>query len=146
MPCVPEYAREYLSELKTPYTQQDVENILKEQLLREKQASKNAPLIFCDTEPINIKVWCEHVFGSCAEWINDEINDHRYDLYLLTRPDLPWEYDPLRENPEKGPFFFDWYLKILKSISANYIVIGGDTTTRFKTAVDAVQQTVDASK
>ncbi|HEX5000939.1 MAG TPA: ATP-binding protein [Bacteroidia bacterium] len=145
-PWVPEYAREYLSNLTSPYTQTDVEHILKEQLNREKQTGKNAPLVFCDTEPINIKVWCEHVFGSCAGWINDEIYNHPYDLYLLTRPDLPWEYDPLRENPEKGQFFFDWYLRILQSISADYVIIEGDSKKRLQTAVDAVQKIISKRK
>ncbi len=39
-------------------------------------------------------------------------------------PDLPWEYDPVRENPHIRDYLFDWYVqdgnKIILSYMGNY--------------------------
>ena len=36
-------------------------------------------------------------FNKCEKWILDTKDNYTY--YLLCRPDIPWEPDPLRENP-----------------------------------------------
>jgi NadR type nicotinamide-nucleotide adenylyltransferase len=137
-PCIQEYARSYLQSLTRPYTIEDIERIAVKQLELETAAAKIYPVLFCDTEFINFKVWCEHVFGSCPAWINNQVFQAPYDLYLLTQPDLPWEYDPLRENPEKGQFFFDWYKRLLTENGYRFVEIGGKENERLQQAIKAV--------
>jgi NadR type nicotinamide-nucleotide adenylyltransferase len=139
-PCVEEYARSYLQTLDRPYTLDDIEKIAEMQLHLESAASETAPVLFCDTEFINFKVWCEHVFGNCPAWIKNQITNAPYDLYLLTRADLPWEYDALRENPEKGQFFFDWYKRHLVENNFHFVEIGGSAEQRMQSAVAAILQ------
>jgi NadR type nicotinamide-nucleotide adenylyltransferase len=136
---VKEYAREYLSILKSKYTLTDILTIAKEQLELEKNALKKAnKIIFADTELIISKVWCEDVFNVCPDWISQNIQSHKYDLYLLTYPDLLWEADPLRENPNRRIYFYDLYEKELNAIQANYAIIKGEQDQRLKNCISSI--------
>ena len=137
---IKEYSREYLSTISAKYTLSDVLIIAKTQLEQEKKALQTAnKFIFADTELILSKVWCEDVFKVCPDWILKNILPHKYDLYLLTYPDLPWEEDTVRENGNRRHFFYDWYEKELKAINANYIVIKGENEERQKNCISAIE-------
>jgi len=138
---IPEHSREYLAELDHKYTLDDVVNIYSTQFDTESsQLKKSNKLIFIDTEFIIAKVWCEHVFGICPGYISEMIHDHPYDLYLLTYPDLPWVYDPLRENPGKGDYFFSVYKNILEQNNLNFSVIKGSGQQRTDSAISSVNE------
>ncbi len=138
---VPEFARIYLKELEQPYTIDDIQHIYKIQFEQEKQLSATAnKFIFTDTEFLIAKVWCEHAFANCPAYVNEMIVKHPYDLYLLTAPDLPWEYDPLRENPGKGDFFFDWYKRLLEEYNFKYAVVSGQGENRLSCAVQIIDE------
>jgi NadR type nicotinamide-nucleotide adenylyltransferase len=137
---VKEYAREYLSELAAKYTLNDILIIAREQLEQEKKALSTANnFLFADTELIISKVWCEDVFELCPNWITEKLIENKYDLYLLTYPDLPWEADELRENPNRRKFLFEWYEKELISIQANYTIIKGEDEQRFINCLAAIE-------
>jgi NadR type nicotinamide-nucleotide adenylyltransferase len=144
---VKEYAREYLAEINRKYTLDDIVEIAKQQLQKEEEQVKIANnFIFIDTEFINAKVWCMDVFNTCPTFISDTIIKHKYDLFLLTYPDLVWEPDPLRENPNRRTFFFNWYEQELKSINANYTVIKGLNETRLNNCINAIENYLSESK
>lgn len=144
---VKEYAREYLNNINRKYTLEDILEIAQEQFKQEQELIKKAnKFIFVDTELINNKVWCLDVFKTCPAWIEESIIKHKYDLYLLTYPDLPWEPDPLRENPERRDFFFNWYEKELKLIDANYAVIKGIGEERVKNSIQIIENIIPNQK
>ncbi len=137
---VKEYAREYLSNLIKKYTLDDIVNIAQTQLKQEQKLIEHAKqFIFVDTELIISKVWCEDVFKTCPDWILQNITHYQYDYYLLTYPDLPWKNDPLRENPNRREFFFNWYEKELKTIHANYTIIKGIGQNRLNKSIQAIE-------
>jgi NadR type nicotinamide-nucleotide adenylyltransferase len=141
---VPEFAREYLSKTKGTYALQDIVTIYKEQYSHESELTLHAnKLIFTDTEAIIAKVWCEHVYGFCPDEITQLIQQKPYDFYLLTSPDLPWEPDPLRENPGKGEFFFKWYKNILNELKLPYGTVSGIGERRLKNAIHIMEQALD---
>lgn len=138
---IPEYSRTYLKKLNRQYTLEDVVHIAKEQFRQEKEALTTANrFLFIDTELIVAKVWCEDVFHTCPPWIGETLLKHPYDLYLLTYPDLPWEEDPVRENPHRRIFFYDWYERELKKINATYTAINGSGEIRLQNAIAAVEK------
>ena len=141
--CVQEYSREYLASIDRKYTLDDIVIIAKHQLQRENEASTIAnTFIFADTELILSKVWCEDVFKTCPGWISENIIPYKYDFYLLTSPDIPWEEDLVRENPHRRPFFFDWYERELKLINANYTVIKGQGEERLLNCIRAIENQI----
>lgn len=138
---VKECAREYLSKINRKYTLDDVLKIAETQLWQEQESLSSAnKFIFADTELIISKVWCEDVFNTCPKWILQNIKDHKYDLYLLTYPDLRWEKDPLRENPNRRYFFFNWYERELIKINATYSIIRGTDTVRLQNALEQIEK------
>lgn len=137
---VPEYAREYLNEVGWKYSMQDIIRIYNRQYELESEQIPHADkIIFTDTEAIIAKVWCEHVYGMCPDEITELIQHKPYDFYLLTFPDLPWEPDPLRENPGKGEFFFEWYKRLLEEFNLPYGIVSGTGMLRTQNAIKLLE-------
>jgi NadR type nicotinamide-nucleotide adenylyltransferase len=146
----PEYAREYLEEHGPRYTLPDLEAIAKGQLRAEAAAEAEArhqgrPVFFCDTDLLVIKIWAEHAFGHCPDWIQQRIAGQHYDLVLLLGVDLPWEPDPLREHPHLRQHFHQLYQHELQAQQSNFTEISGPPAQRLAQAclrVDALLQNV----
>jgi len=135
---VPEYAREHLKDIGRNYTLEDINIIAKGQLLWEAQfeMATDKALLFCDTDLLVTKIWAEVVFGQCPEWIEQMFVEHQYDLYLLCYPDLEWQPDPLRENPDDREYLFRLYEQELKEQKFPYAVVKGEGDQRLKNAVN----------
>ena len=140
---VPEYARELISKLNRPYTKEDIIFCAEQQLKSEKQiALKANKILFSDSEFIILKVWLLDVFGECPEWIEKNIAENKYDLYLLTSPDIPFIDDPVRENPNRRQFFFEWYKSELDKRKFRYEIIEGLKESRIKNAIQSVKKCI----
>lgn len=136
---VEEYAREYIDKLGREYNKEDILIIAKTQLEKEKEIEKSAnKIMFSDTELIVTKIWSEHKYKTCDEWILENISTHKYGLYLLCNIDLPWEYDVQREHPHLREYLFNLYLNELKSRNFNYSIVSGINEQRLKCAINAV--------
>jgi nicotinamide riboside kinase len=99
VPLVPEVARDYL-EGRRDYVAEDVLEIARRQLAAEAAALVAAPgLVIADTDLLVIRIWWEERFGELPEEIVQGLAARSERVYLLAEPDLPWEPDPLRENP-----------------------------------------------
>ena len=133
-PCVPEYARAYLAGRRPPYALADLEAIARGQLAAEAQVAATGRVVFCDTDLLVIKIWAEHAFGHCPDWIARRVAQQRYDLVLLLGVDVPWEPDPLREHPHLRQHFYRLYKRELAHGAANFAEIWGPPARRFATA------------
>ena len=140
---VPEYARDYIDNLKTPYNKQDVENIAKGQLKSIKDIEKHADkLIICDTELIVIKIWLDVKYGECPQWILNEVQKQNFDLYLLCYPDIPWVYDKQREHPNLREYLFNLYENELQKNNFNYHIIKGNIEERMSEAYKKINKLI----
>jgi NadR type nicotinamide-nucleotide adenylyltransferase len=138
---VPEYAREYLENIKHPYEETDILKIAQGQLNAEQSKINQArDFLFCDTELIVTKIWSEVKYNHCDPWILTTIDTHRYDLFLLCDIDLPWEPDPLREHPEKREFLFDLYYKELIRRKLPFDIVNGEGKVRVTNAITFIQR------
>ena len=138
---VPEYARSYLENKGAQYSATDVEHIAREQLKLEQHYLQQAnKILLCDTSLLVIKVWLEYVYGTCPQWILEEINEIHYDLYLLTAIDLKWQPDPLRENPNDREELFDIYLKELQGLNSPFKIVEGVENQRVSSAVETIDK------
>lgn len=120
---VPEFAREYMEALAPnyDYTYEDVVAIARHQV--EEIVSLSSTLVFFDTELIITKVWFLHKFGKCPEFLLDAIQRYKMDVYLLCYPDMPWQPDPVRENPDIRDYLFDWYEREIQLLEVPYYVV-----------------------
>ena len=142
----PEFAREYLADSGLHYTPEDLEEIARGQLLAEATAGAHAHrILFCDTDLLVIKIWAEHAFGFCPEWILQCIDQQQYDLVLLMGVDLPWQPDPLREHPHLRQHFYDLYKRELSERMSNFAEISGDMERRFAQACFLIDELLRTS-
>ena len=138
---VPEFARVHLLNIGRAYNYADILEIAQKQQASEKVFESLAKkILFSDTELLVTKIWCEVKYGTCHPWILDAIEKQDYDLYLLMDIDLPWEFDPLREHPDKRKFLFEYYKSELEKYGFNYRVVSGSDDVRFKNALGYVEQ------
>lgn len=134
---VTEYAREYFANFKGTYQMADVENIALGQLKSENtainQLHENETLI-ADTDLTVIEIWLEHKYGCCPFWIKEHNRKAIFDAYLLMKPDLAWEYDPLRESEHNRDELFEMYEQLFIKCGKKYRIISG--TNRLEQAQD----------
>ncbi len=144
-PWVEEYARAYLYKLGRPYDQIDLVKIAHGQLRMEDEWVYDADkLLICDTNLIVIKIWSENKYGTCSPEILKRMAERKYDLYLLTNIDIPWEADPQREHPDKREHFWQIYKNEIQQTGIPFVEIAGERETRRKTAVEAIDKMLNA--
>ena len=138
---IPEFAREYIENLPHHYTFEDIEAIAKAQVKQYRlTGNSSAEIFFFDTWLIITKVWFNWVFQKMPEWLDMEIRNCPMDLFLLCRPDLPWEADPVRENGGENRLkLFELYREELKHYGFNFVEIGGVGEERLNNAIAAVR-------
>ncbi|HMQ08745.1 MAG TPA: ATP-binding protein [Saprospiraceae bacterium] len=139
LPMVPEYARQYLSDMKKPYTLIDLEDIARKQTQMENELGKNFKTIICDTDLLTIIIWALEKFGECPEWIVDKWKSQNHRGYLLCLPDIEWHHDEQRENPVDREVIFEKYKKWLMENGKEFHMIYGMDQTRFANAARAVR-------
>ncbi len=141
---VKEYARDYLNDLKRDYKETDLPAIARGQILEEdkKTAQSTHPYLFCDTDLYVIKVWSEHKYNHCDNWILQQIARRPYDLYLLTYIDTPWEPDPQREypDPKMRQYFYDTYKDIVINSGVLWTDIRGNPQKRLQQSIAAIEK------
>jgi NadR type nicotinamide-nucleotide adenylyltransferase len=136
---VPEYAREYLLKVNRPYRYKDILKIARGQKALEEALLPSArQYLFCDTDFIVLKVWCEDKYGKCHRFIREQVKNNVYDLYLLTDIDFPWSWDPLREDPHRREYLFRLYLSELEINHFPYQVVSGSNDQRLANAIRSV--------
>ena len=64
--------------------------------------------------------------------------ERHYDLWLLCKPDMPWQADPLRENPHDRDRLFGVYEGMLKWLEKPYVIMQGDREQRLADASKAI--------
>jgi nicotinamide riboside kinase len=118
-----EYAREYMESLAPSYeyTYDDVVAIAKHQV--EQLQSLSDELQIFDTELIITEVWFMHKFGKCPDFLHEALLRYPMDVYLLCYPDMPWQPDPVRENPNNREYLFDWYEREIQALNIPYYII-----------------------
>lgn len=138
---VPEYARTYVETLNRPYTYADVEIIAKTQIKEfEKAVYSQQKYVFFDTFLIITHVWFLHVYKHEPKWIESAIKNCNVDLYLLCKPNITWEYDPVRENPTNRDFLYDWYKRELIRYGKKFIEIDQIGKKRSQQAIESVKK------
>ena len=145
LPSAPEYARFYL-EKHGPQT--DLPLLIRlsglHRAYQREQVTPDALLGIFDTDLINYKIWAEEVFGKCPEEIERGIAEEAGHVYLLCAPDIPWEPDPLRENPYDRERIFELHRKEIERLGRRYEIVRGAGDARLVCAEAAVKRLSDA--
>ena len=130
---VPEMARIFPPVVGRRYTEPDLLLLAHEQVKAEQQgASRNGDLVVCDTDILTICIWSEEVFGNVDPMLIELLRNTPYDHRFLCTPEMPWEADPLRENPFDRDRLFAVYERWLERFDLPYTIISGPLDHRLK--------------
>ena len=130
VPLVEEVSRRYLAGRQT-YSAEDVLAIGRLQQDAERAAlDAAAPLVIADTDITVIQVWWEEKYGELHPWIRSALAGRSPRRYLLPQPDLPWEADPLRENPHDRERLHERYRQILQCSAFPFAEVAGQGEAR----------------
>lgn len=138
IPYALEFARFYLEKHGPDYDDELLRKMahLHRDWQRE-QVPPSAPLGIFDTDLINYKIWAEEVFGKCPPEIIEGIEAEAEHVYLLCAPDLPWEPDPLRENPTDRDRLFELHRAEIERLGRRYEIVRGTGDERLACAKEA---------
>ena len=143
---VAEYAREYLqnkwnNKRKTCENSDLLPIAIGQMNLENKLVKKADKILICDTDLLETKVYSEEYYGGAVDPLLEKAAaENKYDLYLLTYIDTPWEADDLRDKPQERLEMFNAFENALKKYDRPYIMLKGDKKTRLKAAVKAIDE------
>ena len=137
-----EAAREYLEARDGMYEYGDLKIIGEQQWKSENHWAKDPGWYWCDTDLLTIIIWSLDKFGKVEpdlvkKW---EYQTNKKRFYFLCSPDIPWEYDSLRENPTDRARIFDIYRSFLERYNLSYTVLKGDVPTRLDLIANIFQK------
>jgi NadR type nicotinamide-nucleotide adenylyltransferase len=132
---VPEYARTYLQQTNGYYQQPDLLYIAQGQYHAQIASCLTAPLphpdvVIWDTDLLVIKIWSEVKYGNCHPDIVAWWQRSLPSVYILCQPDIPWQYDELRENPNDRWELFSLYRQALDACGVPYLIVQGTPAQR----------------
>lgn len=137
-PLVSEAARDYLRG-RTNYDRDDVLAIARAQLAAEHSALERAESVaVADTDLTVIQVWWQEKYGELDPWLIEALARRTPRRYLLPQPDLPWEFDPLRESPHDRERLHERYRALLEADLFPFAEVFGLGEARFEGAREAV--------
>lgn len=133
---IPEFARTYLEENGPDYEVEDLD-IMVQGHADSIQNSKNS-LIIVDTDFVVFKVWSEYKYERASALIHRLMSENWFDLHVLCAPDIPWEPDALRENPNDRNELFQRYVEALEMYRKEYVIVEGSHEKRIKKVQEAL--------
>lgn len=141
---VPEYARDYIASLQRPYGYEDVTHVAEKQI-NDYQifSSRNSKMVIFDTWLIITKIWFQVLYERYPVWIDEAIKQLKIDLYLICKPDIPWEPDEIRENGgEMRDVLYQRYIREVQLTGSPYRIIEGAGPDRYINAEKALESVI----
>lgn len=146
----PEYARQYLqnkwnNERKTCENADLIPIAIGQMKLENELAKKADKVLICDTDLLETKIYSEEYYGG---FVNPELEkaaiNNKYDLYLLTYIDTPWEEDDLRDRPDQRLEMFKAFENALIKYNRPYIILKGDRKKRIEDAINKIDNILNS--
>ena len=123
------------------YTPKDLLVILRSYINRE-DANLSDTTLFLDTDLQNLFLWWQEKYGPAPRKLIQAYKAQTDRFFLLCRPDLPWVFDPLRENPNDRERLFGLYYRDLVNRKLPFAIIDGDGEGRLEMSIESVAANV----
>ncbi|MCR9258107.1 MAG: ATP-binding protein [Pseudomonadaceae bacterium] len=144
-PGVTETSRVYLQG-RVGYQPSDLLQIAQQQQAAEGAVLASAPtLAIADTDLQVVYIWWQERFGPAPEVLQEAYAQQSPRHYLLCKPDLPWEADPLRENPADRERLWEVYRQDLSARQLAFSIIEGVGQQRLDNALRAIRQVLSGA-
>lgn len=137
---IPEYARKYIATLDRPYVKEDLDRIARQQIIEWNQ-NRDISSIF-DTDVLTTLIWYKEKYGAVPDYMREHWLCQKGTIYLLCKPDLPWQPDPLRENPNDRDRLFEIYFHYLNAYGKPFKIVSGMEEARNTSAKEFVSRLI----
>ena len=127
---IEEFARTYLEKHGPEYSIDDLDIMADGHAKTILERSEALQLV--DTDFIVFKIWSEYKYGAASPLIHRLVSENWFRLHVLCAPDIPWESDKLRENPDDRDALFVRYVETLEKLKKPYIIVEGTQEKRVK--------------
>lgn len=152
-PWIAEFARDYLARRQLAgrqgYEAADLIAIAEGQWAAEQAAAATSALVVADTDLLVVRVWYEVRYGLRDARLDERVAAmlaaRRRRLYLVPRPDMPWEPDPLREHPHARDALHERHLSLLGELRVAHVELTGSREDRLERALRAIASAASAS-
>lgn len=115
------------------YQLDDVLAIGREQNRREEVAlGSTSSWVVADTDLLVIRIWLQERFNAWPEELVKLWERQAPRAWILTRPDIPWEPDPLRVNPHDRERLHALYRQHLSALQIPWLEVGGTVESRLQ--------------
>lgn len=142
-PVIEDLSRSMAPENPHRYDAGHIEKIGRAYQARERALRESGTAVFLsDTEWLNLILWFEFKAWKVPDWIEEEWLHSGSRLYLLCKPDIPWQHDPLREMPDHTSRLnlFEAYRKRLEKTEIRWTLVEGDAELRSKSAKNTLTE------
>ena len=122
------------------YDLDDVITIGREQNRRESAALQlTSGWVVADTDLLVIRIWLQERFHVWPVELEQLWCLQTPRVWILTAPDIPWEPDPLRENPHDRERLHGLYRQYLSASKTRWVEVSGSTESRLQQALRFVR-------
>jgi len=140
---VPEYGRLYTERLKDGgintftyhWRTEEFVHIAKQQQKEEDRLAKEANrVLICDTDALATAIWHQRYVGVWSKEVEQIAERRRYDLYLLTDCEIPFEQDGVRDGQHIRRWMTHRFTEELAKRGYRWVLIKGDPEQRLARA------------
>lgn len=133
---IDEYSRKYFSSHDfSKCNLKDLEIIAQNQF-DNFSLPKEFNFLISDTEMITMEIWAKDKYSEIPNVIAKLRKKQHFDLYVLSTPDFPWKYDPLRQDYNRRDYLFQIYKQELENSNCTYIIVKGKISNRISTVIE----------
>lgn len=141
---VPEYGRAVSEERLAAgtfgaWSDADFLAIARRQQADEDAAARRAgPVLICDTDALATCIWQERYRGRSTPDVEAVAAARGYDLYILTRDDVPFAQDGVRDGEHLRTWMHDRLVERLMETRREWLLVSGPPDERVEQALAAV--------
>lgn len=141
---VPEYGREYCVEkwkhgYTDTWTTEEFVTIAREQARLEDEAARTAnKVLICDTDPFATSIWHVRYMNRPSSAVEAIASRRKYDLYLLTGDEIPFEQDGLRDGEHIRHWMHERFVEELTTSKRPWAILTGAFDDRVSRAVHLI--------
>jgi NadR type nicotinamide-nucleotide adenylyltransferase len=141
---VPEFGRTYTEGRQynpRPWRSEEFTFIAIEQARMEDALATLAnKVLICDTDPFATAIWHERYLGTSSGEVRAIAAARRYDLYVVTDADIPFEQDEIRDGESFRQWMQGRFVEELSKGPTPMIVVAGPHEERFAAAVKRIDE------
>jgi HTH-type transcriptional repressor of NAD biosynthesis genes len=148
---VPEYGRTYTERLHDAgintfvyhWRTDEFVHIARQQQKEEDRMAREANrILICDTDALATAIWHQRYVGTWSEEVEKIASARRYDLYLLTNCDIPFEQDGVRDGQQIRPWMTQRFTEELTRRGLPWVLIKGSREERLTQSVGEIERRI----